>query len=158
MEFTVNHLGFSPYFGIFGGATGVLVLDPAHPDRASVRMTIPLDRLTVANAHLAEHLKSDAFFDAAKFPTASFTSTRVVAHGMSATITGELTVKGKTAPVTLEAHLVGAGKDPMKMGAATVGFEATGVISRSAFGVSAFVPAVSDQVRLKIAAAFVRKD
>ncbi|MBE7217880.1 MAG: YceI family protein [Caulobacteraceae bacterium] len=156
VEFSVNHMGFSPYFGLFGGATGSLTLDPAHLDRAQVRITIPLDRLTVANAHLSEHLKSDAFFDAAKYPTATFTSTRVAAHGTTATITGELTVKGRTAPVTLQARFVGAGADPMKKGAATVGFEATGVVSRSALGVSAFVPAVSDEVRLKIAAAFVK--
>ena len=153
VEFSVNHMGFSPYFGIFGGATGTLTLDPAHPERDAVRMTIPLDRVTVANAHLSEHLKSKDFFDAAQFPTATFVSTRVVAHGSSATLTGTLTVKGRSTPVTLQARFVGAGQDPMQK-ALTVGFEATGVVSRSALGVTYALPAIPDEVRLKIAAAF----
>ena len=102
-------------------------------DRASVQVSIPLDHISVTSDHLTGHLKSKDFFDVDKYPTATFTSTAVTAHGMTATISGLLTVKGKSTPVTLQARFVGAGQNPMTK-QATVGFEATGVVSRNGAG------------------------
>jgi polyisoprenoid-binding protein YceI len=109
--------------------------------------------ITTTNAKLTEHLKGADFFDAAKFPTARFQSTSVSASGTSATITGNLTLKGVTKPVTLNAKFVGAGKGPMN-GLETVGFEATGSIKRSDFGISYGIPFVPDEVPLEITVAF----
>jgi polyisoprenoid-binding protein YceI len=153
VSFSINHLGFSIYHGLFGDPSGTLTLDPAKPNAAKVVVDFPIVGVRTTSAELDEHLKKPEFFDAAKFPTAHFESTSVVASGMNATINGNLTLKGVTKPVTLKAKFIGAGKGPMNS-ADTVGFEATTTISRSAFGISYGVPLVGDQVDLTIAAAF----
>jgi polyisoprenoid-binding protein YceI len=153
IAFTVNHLGFNAYHGLFGDSTGTLTLDPAKPSAAKVDIEIPMSGITTTSAKLTEHLKGADFFDAAKFPTARFQSTAVMASGTNATITGNLTIKGVTKPVTLNAKFIGAGKGPMN-GADTVGFEATTSIKRSDFGISYGVPLVSDEVPLEITVAF----
>jgi polyisoprenoid-binding protein YceI len=104
---------------------------------------------------LDEHLMKADFFDAAKFPTAKFVSTAVKVEGTGATITGNLTIKGITKPVTLDAEFYGAGKAPAMMGGKeNVGFVATGSIKRSDFGMAYGVPMVGDAIELKIIAAF----
>jgi len=90
----------------------------------------------------------------ALFPNATFKSTQVVQTGANtANITGNLTLHGVTKPVTLKARLIGSGTNPLdKM--FTVGFEATGTIVRSQFGVKQYVPLVGDNVTLTISGAF----
>ena len=86
---------------------------------------------------------------------ARFVSTRVVATGKNAVITGDLTLNGVTRPVTLKAKFYGAGTAPAQMGGKqNIGFEASGSIKRSDFGISMFIPMVGDTVHLKIAAGF----
>ncbi|SFR78926.1 YceI family protein [Sphingomonas jatrophae] len=155
--FTVNHLGFNSYWGIFGGATGTLVLDPAKPNAASVEITVPMDGIATTSDKLTGHLKTPDFFDAAKFPTATFKSTRVTVSGTTAKIAGNLTLKGVTRPVVLDAKFTGAGNGMMPPKALNVGFEATTSIKRSDFGVSYGVGLVSDVVPLKITVAFEKK-
>jgi polyisoprenoid-binding protein YceI len=158
---TVDHLGFSPYTGIFGEVTGSLQLDPKNPNAAKVDVTIPVAKVTTASAGLTQHLlrpgkdggKPD-FFGAAP-ADARFVSTSVVASGQKARITGNLTLNGVTRPVTLDANFYGAGKAPQMMGGKeNVGFTATGTIKRSEFGVGFGIPMVSDEVQLRIEAAF----
>jgi polyisoprenoid-binding protein YceI len=96
------------------------------------------------------------FFDAANHANATFVSTKVTPSGTSAKIEGNLTLRGVTKPVVLDAKFYGAGANPMSK-VATVGFEATTSIKRSDFGVAYGIPMVSDQVDLKITAAFERQ-
>jgi polyisoprenoid-binding protein YceI len=151
--FRVNHFGFNDYFGVFGDVTGTLMIDPANPNAAKVDVTIPLTGLSTASAKLSEHLKDASFFDAEKFPTVRFVSTKVTVDGTSAMIEGDLTLRGVTKPVTLEADFTGAGINPF-VKKETIGFEATTLIKRSDFGMNQAVPLVSDEVRLGITAAF----
>ena len=157
----VDHLGFSPYFGIFGDVTGTLTLDPKNPAASKVDVTIPVSKVTTASAGLTAHLlrpgkdggKPD-FFGASP-ADAKFVSTNVAVSGETAKITGNLTLNGVTKPVTLDASFYGAGKMPAQMGGKeNVGFRATATIKRSDFGVSMGIPMVSDEVKLNIAAAF----
>ncbi len=151
----VDHMGFNRYFGLFGGASGILVLDPAHLDKASVSIDIPMTGLTTTNAKLNEHLSGKDFFNVAEFTTAKFKSTKIVASQTSANIYGNLTLHGITKPVMLHAKFTGAGASlPMAGGKATIGFFAYATIKRSDFGMGAFVPLVSDAVDLRITAAF----
>ena len=161
VEWTVDHLGFSPYFGIFGDVTGTLTLDPKNPNAAKVDVTIPVAKVTTASAGLTQHLlrpgkdggKPD-FFGASP-ADARFVSTAVQASGQTAKITGNFTLNGVTRPVTLDAKFYGAGKAPAQMGGKeNVGFTATGTIKRSEFGLGFGVPMVGDEVTLKISAAF----
>jgi polyisoprenoid-binding protein YceI len=157
----VDHMGFNDYFGIFGDATGTLTLDPKKPNAAKVDITIPVAKVTTANAGLTSHLlragkdggKPDFFGDAAA--DAKFVSTSVVATGMKAKISGNLTLNGVTKPVILNVEFSGAGKAPPMMGGKeNVGFHAKGTILRSEFGVAYGIPIVSDAVALDITVAF----
>ncbi|TVV71310.1 YceI family protein [Sphingomonas solaris] len=154
--FTVDHLGFNSYWGIFGGATGTLVLDPAKPNAATVSIEVPMSGLVTTSAALNEHLAKPDFFDVAKFPTATFRSTSVTVRGTTAKIAGNLTLHGVTKPIVLDAKFTGAGLGPMDK-KANVGFEATTSVKRSDFGVSYGTALVSDVVPLKITVAFEKK-
>ena len=163
VKWTVDHLGFTPYTGIFGDVSGTLTLDPKNPSAAKVDVTIPVAKVTTANAGLTAHLlrapkdgaKAD-FFGAAP-ADARFVSTRVVATGQTAKVTGNLTLNGVTKPVTLDAKFYGAGKMPAMMGGKDgVGFTATTTIKRSDFGVGYGIPMVSDAVQLDIIVGFAK--
>ena len=152
----VSHFGFNDYFGIFGDSTGQLQFDPAKPTASKVEITIPLGKVTTASAELTEHLKTADFFEVARFPEARFVSRSISGDGPAYDIEGDLTIKGKTQPVTLKATFTGVGVNPMNK-AETVGFQATTTIRRSAFGVNYVLPMVSDEVKLDISAAFEKK-
>jgi polyisoprenoid-binding protein YceI len=158
---TLDHLGFSPYSGIFGDVTGTLTLDPKNLNAAKVDVTIPVSKVVTASAGLTDHLlragkdggKPD-FFGAAP-PAARFVSTSVATKGQRAKIRGNLTLNGVTRPVTLDAAFYGAGTMPAQMGGKeNVGFKATGAILRSQFGLGFGIPMVGDEVKLDISAAF----
>lgn len=149
----VNHMGFSMLEGQFGASGGSIMIDPAKPNATKVEVNFAIDQLSVTSAPFTGHLKSKDFFDVATHPTAKFVSTKVVATGDKATITGDLTIKGITKPVVLQATFVGAGTNPMNK-KVNVGFRATSSIKRSDFGLGTAVPVVSDRVDLTINAAF----
>lgn len=151
--FTVTHLGVSDYTGQFTQPAGSLTLDPAHPANDRLEITFPIAKVSTTVAKLDEHLQSPDFFNAAQYPDGRFVSTGVAVSGTNATITGNLTLKGVTKPVVLQARFVGAAANPMSK-KLNIGFQATTTIQRSAFGISYGVPMVSDAVRLTINAAF----
>lgn len=167
VRWTVDHLGVTPYFGIFGQITGSLTLDPKNPAAAKVDVTIPVAKVTTASAGLTAHLlkapaqaggKPDFFGPSPA--DARFVSAAVVPDtaGRTAKITGNLTLNGVTKPVTLDARFYGAGSMPKEMGGGEmVGFEARASLKRSDFGISMGIPLVSDEVDLKIVAAFTKK-
>ena len=145
-----NHFGFSNPTANFGQVDGTLVYDAKDVSKSKVDVTLPLAGLDTFVPKLDEHLKSADFFDAAKFPVITFRSTKVEAAGKDKLkITGDLTVKGVTKSVVLDAHLNKIGEHPM-MKVPTVGFDATATIKRSEFGVGAYVPNVGDTITLRI--------
>lgn len=154
--FTLNHLGFTTYTGQFVEPTGTLVLDPKNPAKNLVDVSFPIAKVRTSVAALDAHLQKPEFFDAAQFPDGRFVSTKVTVTGTTATITGDLTLKGVTKPVVLKARFVGAGDNFMNK-KPTVGFSATTSIKRSDFGIKFLVPLVSDQVDLTINAGFEAK-
>src|SRR5690606_23570296 len=123
---------------------------PANPNAAKVSVTFNIADMTTTVPAFTEHLLSADFFEAEKHPTATFTSTSVEASGETAKITGDLTIKGVTRPVTLEAKFFGAGINPMS-NKLDVGFSATAQIKRSEFGLGYGVGAATpDEVDLRI--------
>jgi polyisoprenoid-binding protein YceI len=152
--FSVLHFGFTDFSGLFAGASGTLKLDPAQLATSKLEVTIPMQSAITTVSKLNDELKGEKWFDVAKFPSATFSSTKVSSTSKGELlISGNLTLHGVTKPVLLHARLVGAGVNPLDK-AYTIGFEATGTVKRSEFGVSTYVPAVSDDVRLTIAGAF----
>ena len=146
-----NHLGFSYPAAQFAQGTGTLEFDEKDPTMSSISVTIPIASMNTGVPELDERLRSGDFFEAAKYPTATFVSTRVE-KGMGMNhfkVTGNLTIRKVTRPVVLDVTLLKTGKN-VRTEVATIGFDAKGTLKRSDFGLGAFVPQVSDEVQLLV--------
>lgn len=160
----LNHFGFNDTFGLIGGETGSLVIDPANLAAAKVSIVIPVSKIFAADAGLTAHLlkpapaggKADFFGAAPADATFESTAVAVNADGLSAKVTGNLTLNGVTKPVTIDATFAGAGLNPMKK-VQTLGFHGTTTIKRSEFNLGTYVPVVADEVNLSISIAFEKK-
>ena len=155
VAWSINHFGFSNPSGKFAMITGSLTLDQEHPEKSSVNAVIKIGNLVTGLDKLNEHLFSDKFFDVAKFPEATFTSTDVKVTGTNtAQVTGNLTIHGITKPVTLDVKLNKVGQNMMKKN--TAGFSATTTVKRSDFGMTTYLttdpnqPLLGDEVKLEI--------
>lgn len=158
VAFAVSHMGISPFAGWFSGASGTLTVDPANPAKSTLSVEIPISSVMTTSDKLTGELKSADWFDAAQFPTASFKSIAVAPMGSEAArIDGMLTLHGVTRPVSMTAKLFGATTNAMSH-KPSLGFVAKMMIRRSDFGVTKYVPLVSDEVELVINAAFERED
>lgn len=157
VTFSVAHLGISPFAGTFSGASGSMTVDPAKPAATTLTVTIPTASVQTTSAKLTDELKSADWLDAGKFPTATFRSTRVTPLGADAVqVDGTLTLHGVTRPATLRARFFGTATNPMSK-KASIGFLGRIAINRSEFGVTKYVPVVSDETVLVINAAFERQ-
>ncbi len=131
--FSIRHF-VSDVDGRFGDFDGVIKFDAQHPADSSVQFTIQAASINTNNEARDKHLKSPDFFDAAKFPTLSFTSTKVTPKGdKTFDVTGNLTIKGVTKTVTVPARFRGEMKTAMGERA---GFESSFTINRLDYGVS----------------------
>ncbi|PQA88816.1 polyisoprenoid-binding protein [Marinicaulis flavus] len=164
LVFRVDHLGFSHYTGIFADYDATLQFDPAAPENMSVEAVIMAPSLTVPAPPEGFHatLLGPDWFDADEYPQITFRSTKVTQTGpRKATVEGELTMLGVTAPVSMEAEFIGgyAGYPPYDPNA-RIGFSAHGILSRSDFGFTQGLPpegstmGVGDAVSFQIDAEF----
>lgn len=147
-----NHFGFSNPVILFGDIDGRIVYDADNVSASSVEVTLPLSGLESNVQAFNDHLLSDDFFDAAQFPEATFRSTSVEVDGDDGDelkITGELTIKGITKEVVLEADINLIGEHPAT-GKQTAGFDAEATIKRSDFDLGLYVPNVPDEIELHI--------
>jgi len=148
-NFEINHLGFSTSRGQFGGTSGTLSLDQAKKT-GSVDVTFDLTQLNTGVPKLDEHLQGADFFDVAQYPTATFKSSTFKFDGDTlVAVDGELTLHGVTKPVSLDVTGFKCGEHPMTK-KPHCGADAVTTIKRSDWGVSAYVPAVGDEVKLTI--------
>lgn len=156
--FTWNHFGFSNPTAQFGKVEGTLQFDPAHPTQSSVEVDIPLASINTNVAKLDEHLQKADFFDSAKYPDATFKSTKVEqgAAPDKLKVTGDLTLHGITRPIVLEVTINKVGEHPV-LKVAAAGFDATTTIKRSQFGISTYVPNVSDDIKVRITSEAIGK-
>lgn len=130
--FSVRHL-FTRVHGRFKAFEGTLVFDEANPSASSVRASIRADSVDTDVAARDNDLRSERFFDAAKFPTLEFRSTRIEKiAGARFRVAGDLTMHGVTRLVVLDAEFLGKGKDPW--GNLRYGFRATTTVNRKDFG------------------------
>ena len=149
--FRWNHLGFSSPAAQFSQGTGTLEFDPADPARSSVTVTIPLSTLNTGVPDLDDDFRSTDFFDTARFPSATFKSTRVEKGAMKdqLKVTGDLSLHGVTKPVTLDVTMIKIGTNP-RTSLPTVGFDALTTLKRSDFGLGKYVPQVADEIQMRI--------
>ena len=156
--FAIPHLGVTDYYGRFDKLSGALNFNSGAPEKSSTTVTIDMTSIDTPSHELAGELMGPNVFKTADFPTATFKSTAITRTGAdSGRITGDLTIRGVTKPVTLNATFGGLTTDPFS-GADDIGFRATAVVKRSDFGLTGMVwePVVGDEVTLTIEALFQR--
>jgi len=134
VTFKVKHLMFTNVSGNFTKFEATAESDDENFDNASFSFSADVDSVNTNNADRDGHLKSADFFDAAQFPTITFTSTSIAKDGNDLKVTGDLTVHGVTKSVTLDTEFGGIQKDPW--GNIKSGFSVTGKINRKDFGLS----------------------
>lgn len=149
-RFSYNHMGLSKQILRFDKTEGTVVLDKEAKE-AKVDVTIDMTSISTGFDLFNDHIQGEDFLDTAKYPTATFKSTKVVFDGDKPTsIEGDLTIKGVTKPVTLTVTSFFNGPHPMLKKDA-IGANATAVISRTEFNAGKYAPGVSDEVTLDIA-------
>lgn len=148
--FTWNHFGFSNPSATLEKIGGEFQLDTEDLTKSSITVVLPLEGLHTGVPKLDEHLKSAEFFDASKYPEIRFKSTKVEKTGADRLkVTGDLSIHGVTKPVVLDVKVNKIGDNPM-MKVASAGFDADVTIKRTEFTVGAYVPNVSDDIRVHI--------
>ena len=148
-NFEINHLGFSTMHGRFGATNGKIALDPAAKS-GSIDITIDATSIDTGHAKRDAHLKGEEFFNVGKFPTLSYKATKLRFNGDKLSgADGELTMLGVSKPVSLAVSAFNCGPHPMNK-KQMCGAAATATIKRSDFGLSAYVPAVGDEVKIVI--------
>ncbi len=149
-RFSYDHMGMSKQILRFNKTTGTVVLDK-EAKQANVDVTIDMKSIDTGFDLFDEHIQAADFLDTAKFPTATFKSTKVIFEGdKPASIEGDLTIKGITKPVILTVTSFFNGAHPM-LEKDSIGANATAVIKRSEFNAGKFAPGVGDEVTLDIA-------
>jgi len=135
VEFSAKHLGMMTVRGHFAEVTATGDLYPDHPEQSKVDVTINTSSIRTHNDQRDNDLRSSNFLEVEKFPTIHFRSTKIEQKSPEkGTMTGDLTIKGVTHPVTLNVVKYGEFNDPM-MGH-RIGYAAETKINRKDFGMS----------------------
>ena len=162
ITFKVKHLMITNVTGNFNKFDATLTSSKEDFSDASVSFEADANSISTNNEQRDAHLKSDEFFAAEKFPKLTFTSTSVTkTSGDALTVTGDITIRDVTQPVTLTGEYGGTVTDPW--GQTKAGFELNGKINRKEFGLTwnAVTEAggivVSDEVKLHLNVQFVQQ-
>lgn len=156
VNFDVDHLGYMRYVARFDEMTATLHAVGDAPEKSSVKVTIKAASINTRLPDLDKQVSGPDLFDAARFPDITFESKALKRTGpKTGEMTGLLTMRGQAHPVTLSVVFNGSAPDPLT-GLDTLGFSATGQFDRSLWGLSAWWPAVGNEVRVRIEAEFVK--
>ena len=155
-RFSYNHFGYSQQLSRFDKTTGTVVLDKA-ARTGSVDVVIDTQSVNTGFPLFNEHIQGEDFLDTARYPTATFKSTKVVFEGdKPVSVDGNLTIKGVTKPVTLTVTSFQAMPHPMFKKDA-IGANAFTVVKRSEFNAGKYAPYVGDEVRIDIAVEAIKQ-
>jgi polyisoprenoid-binding protein YceI len=148
--FTYGHNEYSHLAGRLNEVDGTLEFDPKNVASSSIRLELPLSSLSTGVPGLDDHMKSADFFDAEKFPKASFKSTQVkVKDATHFDLVGELSIKGVTKPATFAVTVNHTGENARRK-TPMAGFDAVATIKRSDFGVDYMLPVAPDAVEIRV--------
>ena len=156
VNWSLSHSGLSFYTARFDGITGALDFDPAAPANSALDIRIDPKSVSTGDPEWDETLATDGrYFDGDSFPEIRFTATSSVTNSATTgQVTGDLTLRGITKPVTLDVTYNGAGKSFGNPGA-TLGFSAVGKLNRSDWGMNYLTSfGIGDEVTLRIEAEF----
>jgi len=155
--FKVMHMGLSTFVGRFDDIDATLDFDPTDMSKTRLDARVMPTSIDVNNEGLEDSLRGSSWFDVQAYPQATFTTLSVQPQSANHfAFTGNLTLHGVTAPVTLDVAFNG-GATNMLTGRYTIGFSATGTIKRSVFGIDEYIPLVGDDVALEVFAEFQRR-
>ena len=158
IQFSYDHQGFSRPILRWSAFDAVVNFDPDNPENSTLNVTIPVDSIDSMVPVFDDHLKSADFFDAETYPTITFESTSVdIGPGGTGTVTGNLTVKDITKPITFEGRINKIGQH-FRSGKDMFGISGTGTLLRSDYGVGAYAPNVGDEVDLVMEIEFQKAD
>jgi len=133
--FVARHAMVTKVRGSFNEFDGSGYLDAANPANSKLELSIKAASIDTRNADRDAHLRSNDFFDMDTYPQITFTSTSVEPSGDSAyRVTGDLTIKGATRPVSIDFEYTGSAVDPY--GNQRIGFEGTTTVNRKDWGVN----------------------
>lgn len=150
VQFTYSHFGYSNITGRFDMVEGTITYDPSDVAASSIDIKVATDSVSTGVAKLDEHLKTGDFLDTAKFGDATFKSSKVEAAGTGKLkVSGDLTIHGVTLPATFDVTVNNVSEHPMKKKPAA-GFDATGTIDRTKYGVAQYAQATGNDVTLSI--------
>lgn len=156
INFRIKHLGFSWLVGRFDKFDGTFSYDDKAPEKSSVKVEIDTASVNSNHAERDKHLRGTDFLDVAQFPKATFVSKSVKPAGDGkATITGDLTLRGVTKEVVIDAVAIGGGADPW--GGMRQGFEGTTKFALADFGIPKDLGPASKEVELQLHVEGVRK-
>ncbi|HEY6410408.1 MAG TPA: YceI family protein [Ktedonobacteraceae bacterium] len=161
VEFSAKHLGMMTVRGHFAEVSASGTIDPDHPEASSVEVTMQSTSIRTHNEKRDDDLRASNFLEVDKYPTITFKSTRIETNGQDRyTMTGDLTIKGNTRPVTFAVVKYGEFNDPM-MGH-RIGYSAESKINRKEFGLTfnmmldgKFI--VSEEVQIMIEGEFIEQ-
>lgn len=131
IEFSVRHMMVAKVRGRFSAFEGTIVIAD-DPLESTAEVTIDVASIDTRDPKRDAHLRSPDFFEAETYPQMTFRSTGLEADGDDVKLTGDLTIKGVTRPITLAVELGGVLQDPW--GLTRAGFTASGTLSRAEFG------------------------
>jgi polyisoprenoid-binding protein YceI len=134
VEFSAKHLMITTVKGRIADVEGTIYTDEKNPKNSSVEATLKAVSLDTRTDQRDQHLRSADFLDVEKYPEIKFRSTRIQGDKSSFKLTGELTIRDVTKPITLDVEFEGETKDPW--GGQRVGFSATGKLDRREFGLT----------------------
>ncbi|MDH7794388.1 MULTISPECIES: YceI family protein [unclassified Beijerinckia] len=143
--FVIDSTAWPRTQGTFNAFSGRISLDFEHPERSRVDFTVQAASVEVGSNAMNDYLRSEVFFNAARYPAISFASTHVEKLGPRLVhVTGNLTLLGVTRPININVEV------DQRKGGERVGFSATGSLSRSAYGMNSGVPIISDTVHITV--------
>lgn len=156
ITFKISHLGYSWLYGRFNDFDGEFVYDASNPENSSVNVSIDTSSVDSNHAERDKHLRSEDFLFVDEFPEASFKSKRVELDDEGeADIVGNLTLRGVTKEVTLDAEMIGHGEDPW--GGYRMGFEAETELRLKDFGIPMELGKASETVEIIISVEGIRQ-
>ena len=148
--FFCDHLGFSKSQGEFLKFSGRFTFDPDNPAASYAEVSIDTNSIDMDNGKWNDHMRNEDFFDVKKFPTIEFKSTKVeIESERQARVHGDLTIIGQTHPVVLAVTYNKSGVHPFS-GKFISGFSATTTIKRSQYGMTYGLPALGDDVEIRL--------
>ncbi|MBL8023189.1 MAG: YceI family protein [Elusimicrobia bacterium] len=154
--FSVRHLGISNVKGVFPKVSGTLKLDSKNIGKSSVEIVIAAASVNTNDTKRDDHLRNEDFFDVARFPTVTFKSQNVTKTETGFAVTGNLTMKGVSKPVTIP-FTMSEPKDHPMAPLTVVGVEGTLLVNRRDFNISYGPSAlISDTVAIDLQVEFTR--